>query len=112
MCEVLAPSKFAEWLCDFLPGLADRNPARLFTPAPVSDRSDPYIVHLDGLNLSRAWCFAEIARSLPEEDPRGDILHDAAAMHREAGLVGLASGDYVGQHWLATFAALALTSRL
>jgi hypothetical protein len=109
MQRVLAPPAFADWLDGFLPGLAQREPATLFAPTVVDDRSDPFIVHLDGLNLSRAWSFRGIAAALPVDDPRGSALREAAATHLAAGIKGLASGEYVGEHWLATFATLALT---
>lgn len=108
MRRVLAPGEFAGWLAGFLPGFADGRPATLFVPAAVSDRSDPHIVHLDGLNLSRAWCLRGIASSLPEDDPRAFVATEAAARHLAAGEAGLGSGDYAGSHWLASFAALAL----
>jgi hypothetical protein len=107
MRHVLPPHDFARWLADFLPGIARREPAALFAPAEVSDRSDPFIVHLDGLNLSRAWCFDGIAAALAPADPRAPVLRDAACRHRVAGMAGIASGDYMGEHWLATFALLA-----
>ena len=74
-----------------------------------TDRSDPQIVHLDGLNLSRAWCFDGIASALDAADPRVRTLRAAAEAHRVAGLQGVESGDYMGAHWLASFAALALS---
>jgi Protein of unknown function (DUF2891) len=109
MQRLFSPSDFASWLARFLPGLAGREPATLFRPAVVSNRADPYIVHLDGLNLSRAWCWRSIAAALPSGDARVAIAGAAAAEHLDAGLAGVASGDYVGDHWLATFAVLALT---
>ena len=109
MRRVLGPGEFGTWLDAFLPGLSTSEPATLFAPVPVADRSDPYIVHLDGLNLSRAWCFRSIGEALPAGDSRADALRAAAATHLHAGLGGLASGDYMGTHWLATFATLALT---
>lgn len=109
MQRVLAPARFAAWLARALPGLADGAPAALFEPALVSDRSDPQIVHLDGLNLARAWCFRGIAQALATNDPRRARLLEAAGRHLAAGLVGLASDDYFGEHWLATFAVLSLT---
>jgi hypothetical protein len=110
MRRVLTSGEFAIWLANFLPGIAAKEPASVFTPAQVDDRSDPYLVHLDGLNFSRAWCLAGIARSLPPTDARVKPLHDAATAHVAAGMAGLASGDYVGTHWLATFAVLALSA--
>jgi hypothetical protein len=109
MRRVLLPVEFPMWLETFLPGIARREPGALFTPALVTDRTDPFIVHLDGLNLSRAWCFAGVAHALPESDSRTAALRDAAVVHLDAGLEGLAGGDYMGEHWLATFATLALT---
>jgi len=109
MRRVLPPLEFAAWLAAFLPGLGRREPRTLFTPAEVADRSDPFIVHLDGLNFSRAWCLRGIASALPDFDSRAAILCDAASVHLEAGMKGLAGGDYMGEHWLATFATLALT---
>jgi hypothetical protein len=109
MRRVLPRPEFAVWLDGFLPGLALSEPAALFTPADVADRTDPYIVHLDGLNFSRAWCLRGIASALDESDPRAAILRNSAAIHLAAGMSGLAGGDYMGEHWLATFATLAST---
>jgi hypothetical protein len=108
MRRVLAPRDFAAWLDAFLPGLAAGAPASLLRPAAVADRSDPQIVHLDGLNLSRAWNWRGIAAAFPAADPRAQVARDAAQSHLEAGLAGLAAADYAGSHWLASFAALAL----
>jgi hypothetical protein len=108
MRRVLGRDEFASWLTAFLPGLADRVPAALFAPAKPTDRSDPQIVHLDGLNLSRAMCFDGIAAALPAGDSRAEVLGAAASAHLAAGMHGLESGDYMGGHWLATFAVLAL----
>ena len=109
MRRVMPQPEFATWLERFLPGLARREPAMLFAPADVADRTDPFIVHLDGLNFSRAWCLRGIASVLPRSDPREAILREACAVHLDAGMRGLAGGDYMGEHWLATFATLALT---
>lgn len=84
-------------------------PASLFTPAQVSDRSDGKIAHLDGLNLSRAWCWRSVAAALPPDDPVAAAARDAAQAHLDASLPHVA-GDYMGEHWLATFALLALTA--
>ncbi|MEO8675724.1 MAG: DUF2891 domain-containing protein [Casimicrobiaceae bacterium] len=108
MRRVLPSAEFASWLSAFLPDMRERRPVQLFTPVNVSDRGDPHIVHLDGLNLSRAWCFRGIASALPERDPRAAVAREAAAVHLAAGLAGLDSADYLGSHWLASFAALAL----
>jgi Protein of unknown function (DUF2891) len=110
MRRIEDPVAFGAWLAALLPGFVRREPAMLFTPAEVSDRSDGHIVHLDGLNLSRAWCFRGIAATLHDADPRTPIAAAAARVHLAAGLAGLDSGEYAGAHWLATFATLALTA--
>jgi hypothetical protein len=95
--------RFRPWFDRFLPDLAQRRPACLFAPAEAGDRSDGKLAHLDGLNLSRAWCF----RALAEPGARGAALREAADLHLAAGLPQIAT-DYMGEHWLATFALLAL----
>jgi hypothetical protein len=103
--RLLAPNEFAAWFADFLPNLARGEPATLFEPAQVSDRTDGQIAHLDGLNLSRAWCWRHVAEAAgPALRPQ---LLDAAARHLEAALPHLAE-HYMGEHWLASFALLAL----
>ena len=107
MHRVLGASDFSTWLDRFLPRLAVREPATLFTPAIVSDRSDGKIAHLDGLNLSRAWCWRSIAATWPVSDARRVVALEAAETHL-AGSLPHVAGDYMGAHWLATFACLAL----
>lgn len=104
MRRVLPAEQFAGWLAGFLRGLAAGGPPQLLTPALVSDRSDGQIVHLDGLNLSRAWCMWGVAGALPPNDPRRQVLLAAALRHAEAGLEGVGTGDYMGDHWLGSFA--------
>ena len=107
MRRVLSPDAFATWFSRFLPRLAGEQPATLFMPATVSDRSDGKIAHLDGLNLSRAWCWRHLAGTLPDADARKQRALDAVQRHLEASLAHVA-GDYMGEHWLATFALLAI----
>jgi hypothetical protein len=107
MRRVLNATDFREWLERFLPRLGEREPKTLFEPAIVSDRTDGKIAHLDGLNLSRGWCWRSLAIVWPDADPRHGIALDAAEAHLAAGLPQVA-GDYMGEHWLATFALLAL----
>lgn len=107
MRRVLTPDAFAAWFDAFLPRLDRREPTTLFQPASVSDRSDGKIAHLDGLNLSRAWCWREIASALASDDPRRPIALQAAEDHLDAALPHV-TGDYMGEHWLASFALLAL----
>lgn len=114
LCEALLMSSvltrdFAGWFDGFLPDVADGRPETLFTPATVSDRSDGKIAHLDGLNLSRAWCWRQIAAALGTGHPVYPRATAAAVAHLAAALPHVA-GDYMGEHWLATFALLALSS--
>jgi len=107
MRRILSPREFEHWFDDFLPRLTKGEPVALFEPAVVSDRSDGRIVHLDGLNLSRAWCWRHIAASFPARDPRHRLATQAADDHLVASLPHV-SGDYMGEHWLASFALLGL----
>jgi hypothetical protein len=107
MRRVLSASDFQDWFERFLPHLGERQPMTLFEPAIVSDRTDGKIAHLDGLNLSRGWCWRSLANVWTDADPRHQIALDAADAHLAAGLSHVA-GDYMGEHWLATFALLAL----
>ena len=107
MRKVLPAERFGGWFGGFLPGLAEGRPETLFEPAVVSDPSDGKIAHLDGLNLSRAWCFRGLAAALPAADRRREAMLDSAQRHLAASLPAVA-GDYMGEHWLASFALLAL----
>jgi hypothetical protein len=100
MRRVLPAGKLAPWLHRFLPRL----PKQLAQPAIVSDRSDPKLAHLDGLNLSRAWCLRALAAALPAQDALRAPLAAAADAHAKEGLAHVATGDYMGEHWLASFA--------
>jgi hypothetical protein len=107
MRRVLPEAAFDEWFRRFLPDVAAQRPASLFAPATVSDRSDGKIAHLDGLNLSRAWCWRHLASTLAHDDPRRAPALAAVQRHLDASLAHVA-GDYMGEHWLATFALLAI----
>lgn len=105
MRRVLPVDAFATWLTDFLPnGL----PPTLRTPARVTDRTDGKLAHLDGLNLSRAWCLRAIVAALPTSHPLRAALATAAEAHATSGLANVATGDYMGEHWLASFAVYLL----
>ena len=105
MRRILPDEEFRAWFDAFLPDLAAGEPRTLFTPATVSDRSDGKIAHLDGVNLSRAWCWRGLADAL--EPTLADLGRRTAEEHLDASLPHVA-GDYMGEHWLATFALLAL----
>ncbi|NNC73769.1 MAG: DUF2891 domain-containing protein [Sphingomonadaceae bacterium] len=105
MKTVLDTPDFKQWFSDFLPRLDISEPGSLFTPAVPSDRSDGKIAHLDGFNLSRAWCWRSIAPALP--DDVAAQAESTADRHLAASLSHV-EGDYMGEHWLASFALLAL----
>jgi Protein of unknown function (DUF2891) len=107
MRRVLESDDWTDWMRRFLPFLGVQDPPTLFAPVEVSDRTDGKIAHLDGLNLSRAWCWRSMASHWPEDDPRHALALDTAQLHLDASLPHVA-GDYAGEHWLATFALLAL----
>ena len=108
MGRILPPEAFRRWFSAFLPRAGQGEPATLFEPARVSDRGDGKIAHLDGLNLSRAWCWRGIARRHDEANaPFAQMARVAADRHLAASL-GHVTGDYMGEHWLASFALLAL----
>ncbi|MBA3942185.1 MAG: DUF2891 domain-containing protein [Sphingopyxis sp.] len=107
LMTVVLGDGFAAWFDTFLPRAAQEQPATLFTPATVSDRSDGKIAHLDGLNLSRAWSWRAIAAALGPGHAVAAVAETAARRHLDAALPHV-TGDYMGEHWLASFALLAL----
>jgi hypothetical protein len=107
MRRALPPAEFTPWFDRFLPRIGVGHPETLFAPAIVSDPADGKIAHLDGLNLSRAWCWRALAEALRDGDPRRPVMLAAAERHLNASLPAVA-GDYMGEHWLASFALLAL----
>ena len=109
MRRVLSETEFQQWFHQFMPGLLTGELSNITEPAIVSDREDPKGVHLDGLNLSRAWCMIGISKALPDDDPYGIILKNAAKIHAESALENVASGNYEGEHWLASFAVYMLS---
>ncbi len=110
--RVLEPGRFPAWLERFLPDIpTGGDPAGWLDPAVVSDAGDGKLVHLDGLNLSRAWMLEGIAAALPADDARRMALLAAAERHRTAGLVSVTGDHYEGGHWLGTFAAYLVTRR-
>jgi hypothetical protein len=110
MRRVLAPDDFAKWLEAFLPNIPPRGGSEWLPPGVVTDRTDPKLAHLDGLNLSRAWMLEGIAHGLKPTDKRVPALLAAAANHRATALPAVTGEHYEGGHWLGTFAVY-LTSQ-
>jgi hypothetical protein len=104
MRRVLPSVAFAQWLSGFLPGIPSDGSALWLTPGEVTDRSDPKLAHIDGLNLSRAWMLEGIASGLPDDDERRAALLAAARVHRATALPAVTGEHYEGGHWLGTFA--------
>ncbi len=110
MQRVMKPKEFIRWFHAFLPHSKEGKPRGLMEPAVVTDRSDGKLVHLDGLNLSRAWCMKRIAAALPRGDKAREKLLQAMRLHMEDALKNIHSGEYAGEHWLASFATYLLTN--
>ena len=107
MRRVLSPAEFTSWFHNFfsLEGLE-----HLTILPVVSDRTDLQIVHLDGLSFSRSWCMKGLAAVLPVTDPRKKLLQQSSMHHLANALPNVVSGNYGGEHWLASFAVYALTN--
>jgi Protein of unknown function (DUF2891) len=109
MRRVLPPAAFAKWLSAFLPqiprtGAASTGHAPWLSPGVVTDRADPKLAHIDGLNLSRAWMLEGIAHGLPPHDARIPPLLASAREHAAASLPAVTGEHYEGGHWLGTYA--------
>lgn len=106
MRRVLPQKEFMSWFNRFMPIQSLKH---LMILPVVSDRSDLQIVHLDGLSFSRSWCLKGIAAALPKNDPRRKMLMQSAFHHLSSALPHVVSGEYGGEHWLASFAVYAIT---
>ena len=111
MRRVLSDVEFAAWLGAFLPQVPLDGADDWLAPGVVLDASDGKLVHLDGVNLSRAWALEGIAGALPEGDLRIDALLASAKLHREVGIAAVSDEHYSGSHWLASFATYLTTQR-
>jgi len=106
-----SPNAFSNWLDHYMPNIPTDGSTDWLAPAIVKDASDGKLVHLDGVNLSRAWNLYNIARALPENDARRVSLIGAANIHRDAGVASVSDEHYSGSHWLASFATYLMTDR-
>nr|CEL13338.1 hypothetical protein [Kibdelosporangium sp. MJ126-NF4]CTQ99029.1 hypothetical protein [Kibdelosporangium sp. MJ126-NF4] len=109
MAQLLPTTEFADWLRQFLPGIAEQAPAALFTPVTVTDPDDGLIAHLYGLNLHRAWCWHRIAHALPTGDNRIPAMLATASTHTHASLSQITGSHYMVEHFLAYYALLLLS---
>jgi hypothetical protein len=101
MQRVLGPG-FAAWWSAFRPAPAAFE--RWLAPAVVGDRRDGQLVHLDGLNLARAFCLRALAPAL--DTPERERFEEAADAHWQAAWPHVTDGDFVATHWLVSFALL------
>ena len=111
MRRVLTPDEFEVWLSAFLPQIPADGDGGWLAPGIVLDPSDGKLVHLEGVNLSRAWALEGIASALPPDDPRITALRAAAKVHKETGIAAVSADHYAGSHWLASFATYLETQR-
>ena len=109
MRRILLAKEFTQWLDAFLPQLGNNGMGSMMQPVEVPDVTDGHLVHLAGLDLSRAWTMNGIASVLPESDGRHRMLIASVDAHAKIGLQYVTSGHYEGEHWLATFAVYHLT---
>ena len=111
MRRVLPDGEFAAWLSLFLPTVPSDGAGDWLAPGVVKDAEDGKLVHLDGVNLSRAWALEGIAAGLPDSDARRPALMASAALHRETGIAAVSDEHYSGSHWLGSFATYLVTQR-
>jgi len=111
MRRVMSQSEFANWLSDFLPQIPTDGGGDWLSIGVVNDPTDGKLVHLDGVNLSRAWALEGIASALPNDDSRRPALLAAAKSHGVAGEQSVSTPHYAGSHWLASFATYLRTRR-
>lgn len=111
MRRVLSEAEFAEWLGAFLPTIPEDGSANWLAPGVVLDAEDGKLVHLDGVNLSRAWALEGVAAGLPADDPRQAALLASAGLHRDTGIAAVSDEHYSGSHWLGSFATYLVTKR-
>ncbi len=104
MRRVMDKKSFSQWLTDFLPQIPKESGKQWLKPGIVTDRADPKLAHLDGLNLSRAWMLQGIAGGLEPGDKRIQPLLETAMAHRNEALPNITGEHYEGGHWLGTFA--------
>ena len=111
MRRVMSQDEFSAWLSAFLPQIPTDGRSDWLEPGIVLDASDGKLVHLDGVNLSRAWALDGIASALSDDDDRKPALMSASAIHAETGIAAVSDEHYSGSHWLASFATYLTTRR-
>lgn len=111
MRRVMDDGQYASWLSGFLPAIPTDGSDDWLEVGIVNDPTDGKLVHLDGLNLSRAWALEGMASALPADDPRRASLLASASLHGNSGEESVRTPHYSGSHWLASFATYWRTKR-
>lgn len=100
--------EFLMWLDEFLPYA---NLSSCLEPPLIADPTDPKLIHLAGLCLSRAWMLEGILETLPENTAQRNQLYQLSQRNARAGLTAIDESHYQGGHWLGTFAVYLITRR-
>lgn len=108
MTRILSPKEFEKWFKKFY---TKKGLERICQAPTVSDRNDYQIVHLDGLSFSRAWNMKNITRHLPKNHTVGNTFRTASQEFIQKSLPVLFDSGYGGEHWLASFAIFALSTK-
>lgn len=111
MRRILTPAEFNTWFSAYMPDVPTDGSSDWLKPGIVKDATDGKLVHLDGVNSSRAWNLYNIARALPDGDPRRASLVATAKIHADTGVAAVSDEHYSGSHWLASFATYLMTDR-
>merc|ERR1711953_823419 len=115
---------FHEWLNNFIPGIYSDD--FTLTPGEVKDSEDGKLVHLHGVNFSRAWNLYFLAKRIGEAlsskiystpslnqkltNARDNLLK-LGDEHMNASIDQVIGSHYMSSHWLATFITYALQLR-
>ena len=105
MSKIYSQKEFVKWYDKFL---TKKGFSNLCEIPVVSDLSDYQTVHLVGLSFSRAWCMNDIVKALPYKNKNKKLLQETANILTYNALPLLFAGNYGGDHWLASFALMAL----
>ena len=105
MRRILSRGEFEKWLDNFY---TPKGIERISQLPIVSDLSDYQTVHLVGLSFSRAWCMKEVAKYLPDNHLLKPRFEETARKLLNNALPLVFDGNYGGEHWLASFALMAL----
>jgi len=110
MTRVLDKTDYVKWIEQFFSDSEKLINSPVLSPAIVTDKTDGKLVHLDGVNLSRAWCMKRISNYLPEDHAYAKLFRDSSIKHANHALENIISGNYAGEHWLASFAVYLLSN--